>query len=169
MDEISSLTRRTFFAAAGAGAGAVALSALTPDRLTFADELTPTEQANVAVVDAFHKNMSDPSQNLDKVDHLQDTCAGSIIWGTAGGMKLYGLPAVVDWYKNFLQAIPGGLRTLEYQYTETFAKGPVVVEYGLHFVIPPGGPKPAPNNWHCVVHIVRDGKIMERYDNFVRK
>jgi len=124
--------------------------------------------ANVAVVDAFHKNMSDPAQNLDKAGRLKETCAQDIIWGVANGQKLYGLPAVMDWYTNFFKSGgSAGLRTLQYEYSERFAKGPVV-EYGLHFVIPPGGPKPAPTNVHCVVHIVKDGKIMERYDYGVR-
>jgi hypothetical protein len=151
-------------------AGALALAAFGRDDASLhADELTLTEQANVAVVDAFHKNMSDSAPNLDKVARLGETCADDIIWGSANGVKMYGLVAVMDWYTNFFKAVPGGLRTLEYQYSETFAKGPVVVEYGLHFVLPPGGPKPPPTNFHCVVHIVRGGKITERYDNSVRQ
>jgi hypothetical protein len=167
MDERGIVARRNLFAMGGLGALALAASASAG---TFqADDLTATEKANVVVVDAFHKNMSDPAPNLDKVGRLKETCADDIIWGSANGQKMYGLIAVMDWYTNFFkQGGDKGLRTLEYEYSETFAKGPVVVEYGLHFVIPPGGPKPAPNNFHCVVHIVRDGKITERYDNFVR-
>lgn len=166
MDD-SSVTRRNFFAMSSAGA--LALAAMASPKEAFGAELTETEKANVAVVNAFHKNMSDPAQNLDKVARLKETCSESIIWGTANGQKLYGLPAVMEWYTNFFKAGgANGLRTMQYEYSETFAKGPVVVEYGLHFVIPPGGPKPAPTNVHCVVHIVRDGKIMERYDNSIR-
>lgn len=136
-----------------------------------AAELSATEKTNIEVVNAFHKNMSDPAQNLDKVARLKETCDEKIIWGTAAGMKLYGLPAVMEWYTNFFKGVNGGangLRTMQYEYSETTAHGPVVVEYGLHFVIPPGGPKPAPNNIHCVVHVVKDGKITERYDFSVR-
>jgi hypothetical protein len=162
MDDGRLVTRRSFFAASGAGA--IAIAGLSGGRV-WASELGATEKANVAVVDAFHKNMSDPAPNLDKVARLKETCADDIIWGSANGQKLYGLAAVMDWYTNFFKTGgAGGLRTLQYEYSETFAHGPVVVEYGLHFVIPPGGPKPAPNNFHCVVHIVKDGKIMERYD-----
>jgi hypothetical protein len=161
-------TRRRFIAAGGTGAAAIAALATGKAK---AAELTATEKANVAVVDAFHKTMSDPTPSLDKLGRLKETCSDNIIWGTAGGMKLHGLPAVVDWYTNFLKpanSAGDGLRTMQYEYSETFAHGPVVVEYGLHFVIPPGGPKPAPTNFHCVVHIVKDGKIIERYDNSVR-
>jgi hypothetical protein len=161
-------SRRNFFSIGGLGA--LALATAGSAQAFQSDELSDTEKANVAVVDAFHKNMSDPAQNLDKVGRLKETCADDIIWGTANGQKLYGLTAVMDWYINFFKMSGDkGLRTLEYEYSETFAKGPVVVEYGLHFVIPPGGPKPPPTNVHCVVHIVRDGKIMERYDNSVRQ
>ena len=165
------VTRRKFFAVSGTGA--IAMAGLSVAGLSVGDaraaELSPTEKANVAVVDAFHKNMSDPAQTLDKVERLKETCSPDIIWGTAAGMKLYGLPAVMEWYTNFFKSgPPGGLRTMQYEYSETFAHGPVVVEYGLHFVIPPGGPKPAPTNLHCVVHIVKDGKIMERYDYSAR-
>jgi hypothetical protein len=166
MDAQKVVTRRKFFAASGVGA--VAIAGLSGGR-TWAAELGATEKANVAVVDAFHKNMSDPAPNLDKVARLKETCADDIMWGVANGQKIYGLPAVMAWYTDFFRAGgSAGMRTLQYEYSETFAHGPVVVEYGLHFVIPPGGPKPAPNNFHCVVHIVKDGKIMERYDYFVR-
>jgi len=159
------VTRRKFLAA---GAGTVVLAGFGA-REARAAELTATEKANIAVVDAFHKNMSDPAQNLDKVARLGETCSQEIIWGTAGGDKLHGLAAVREWYTNFFKGGgPAGLRTMVYEYSETFAHGPVVVEYGLHFIVPPGGPKPAPTNFHCVVHIVKDGKITERYDNFVR-
>jgi hypothetical protein len=166
MQDQKFFTRRNFFAASGVGA--IAIAGLAQGE-ALAAELSATEKANVAVVDAFHKNMSDPAQNLDKVARLKETCAQDIIWGSANGQKMYGLPAVMQWYTDFFKAGgTAGLRTMQYEYSETFAKGPVVVEYGLHFVIPPGGPKPAPNNFHCVVHIVKDGKIMERYDYFVR-
>jgi hypothetical protein len=160
-------TRRTFIAAGGAGA--IAMTGLAAGTARAA-ELSATEKANVEVVNAFHKNMSDPAQNLDKVARLNETCSDDIIWGTAGGMKLHGLPAVQEWYTNFFNGQKGatGLRTMQYEYSETFAHGPVVVEYGLHFVIPPGGPKPAPTNFHCVVHVVKNGKIIERYDYSVR-
>jgi len=166
METGKQVSRRSFFAASGAGA--LAIAGLASGE-AWADDLSPTEKANVAVVDAFHKNMSDPAQNLDKVARLKETCADDIMWGVANGQKLFGLPAVMQWYTDFFKAGgPGGMRTLQYEYSQTFAHGPVVVEYGLHFVIPPGGPKPAPTNFHCVVHIVKDGKIMERYDYFVR-
>jgi hypothetical protein len=159
------VTRRKFLAA---GAGTIGLAGFGV-REVRAAELTATEKANIAVVDAFHKNMSDPAQNLDKVARLGETCSLDIIWGTAGGDKLHGLAAVQEWYTNFFKGGgANGLRTMVYEYSETFAHGPVVVEYGLHFIVPPGGPKPAPTNFHCVVHIVKDGKITERYDNFVR-
>jgi len=158
------VTRRVF---AASGAGAIAIAGLAAGKAGAA-ELSATEQANVDVVNAFHKNMSDPAQNLDKVARLKETCSDDIIWGTAGGMKLQGLQAVMDWYTNFFTVKTGGLRTMQYEYSETFAKGPVVVEYGLHFVIPPGGPKPPPTNFHCVVHVVKNGKIIERYDYSVR-
>ena len=161
-------TRRTFFAAGGAGA--VTLAALAAGGADAA-ELSANEKANIEVVNAFHRNMSDPAQTLDKLDRLKETCSDDIIWGTAAGMKLHGLPAVQEWYTKFFKGAKGadgGLRTMQYEYSETFAKGPVVVEYGLHFVIPPGGPKPAPTNFHCVVHVVKDGKIIERYDYAVR-
>ena len=160
------VTRRGF---AASGAGVIA--ALGAVGEAHGAELTATEKANVEVVNAFHKNMSDPAQTLDKVARLKETCSDDIIWGTAAGMKLHGLPAVMEWYTNFFQSARGGnggLRTMQYEYSETFAKGPVVVEYGLHFVIPPGGPKPPPTNFHCVVHVVKDGKIIERYDYSVR-
>ena len=162
------VTRRKFLTASGVSA--IALAGLGQGE-AFAADLSATEKANVAVVDAFHKNMSDPAQNLDKVARLGETCSQDIIWGTAGGDKLHGLAAVQEWYTNFFKGVNGGangLRTMQYEYTEHFVHGPVVVEYGLHFVIPPGGPKPAPTNVHCVVHIVKDGKITERYDNSVR-
>ncbi len=132
--------------------------------------MTATEKANVAIVDAYHKNMSDPAQNLDKVARLKETVADDVIFGTVNGMRIVGLPAVMEWY-NFFNGADGGksgMRTMQYEYSETFARGLVVVEYGLHFIVPPGGPKPAPNNFHVVVHIIKDGKISERYDNFVR-
>jgi hypothetical protein len=162
-------TRRKFIATGGAGAaGIVGLAAVSQAR---GAELGATEKANVEVVEAFDKNMSDPAPNLDKLDRMKETCSEDIIWGTAGGMKLHGLPAVAEWYTNFFKGPKkgeGGLRTIEYEYSETFAHGPVVVMYGLHFVTPPGGPKPAPNNFHCVVHVVKNGKIIERYDYSVR-
>lgn len=161
-------TRRGFMAAGGAGA--IGMAGLGAEEASAA-ELSATEKANVEIVNAFHKNMSDPAPNLDKVARLKETCSENIIWGTAGGMKLQGLAAVQDWYTNFFKGAnggAGGLRTMQYEYSETFAHGPVVVEYGLHFVIPPGGPKPAPTNYHCVVHVVKDGKIAERYDYSVR-
>jgi hypothetical protein len=162
-------TRRMFIAAGGAGA--VGMAALAAVGQASAAELGRTEKANIEVVEAFDKNMSDPAPNLDKLSRMKETCSEDIIWGTAGGMKLHGLPAVADWYTNFFQGPKkgaGGLRTIEYEYSETFAHGPVVVMYGLHFVTPPGGPKPAPTNFHCVVHVVKDGKIIERYDYSVR-
>jgi hypothetical protein len=160
-------TRRRFITAGGASA--IGIAALTQGSAGAA-ELTELEKANVAVVDAFHKNMSDPAENLDKLARMKETCADDIIWGTAGGMKLQGLPAVIGWYTNFFKpaSLKEGVRTIQYEYTETIAHGPVVVEYGLHFVIPPGGPKPAPTNYHCVISIVKNGKITERYDNTVR-
>jgi hypothetical protein len=152
---------RRLFAAGGAGAIMAGFSAPRAR----AAELTEKEKANIAVVEAFDKNMEQPT--LEKLDHMSETCAENIIWGSANGSKMNGLPAVKEWYTNFFKGKDGGakgLRTIQYDYSETFAKGPVVVMYGLHFVTPPGGPKPAPTNWHCVVHIVKDGKIIERYD-----
>lgn len=162
-------TRRGFLGAGGVGV--VAFATLTASRNASGAELSPTEKANIEVVDRFHKNMSDPAQTLDKVERLSQTCSEDIIWGTAGGMKLQGLQAVKDWYTNFFKGRDNGasgLRTMQYEYSETIAHGPVVMEYGLHFVIPPGGPKPAPTNVHCVLHVVKDGKITERYDFTVR-
>jgi hypothetical protein len=166
MQNEPSSSRRKFFSAGGA----IALAGLAPGSALAATEFTPQEQANIDVVNAFHKNMADPAPNLDKLSRMKETCSEDIIWGTAGGMKLHGLPAVVEWYTNFFTPKPPatGMRTIQYEYSETFAKGPVVVEYGLHFVIPAGGPKPAPTNFHCVVHVVKDGKIIERYDYSVR-
>ena len=154
---------RRLFSASGAGAIAAGFMASRAN----AAELTAKEQANIAVVEAFDKNMEDTAPNLDKLDRLSETCAENIIWGSANGTKMAGLPAVKEWYTNFFKGRDGGakgLRTIQYDYKETFAKGPVVVMYGLHFVTPPGGPKPAATNWHCVVHVVKDGKIIERYD-----
>lgn len=152
---------RRLFSASGAGAIAAGFMA---SRAKGA-ELTDKEKANIAVVEAFDKNMEKPT--LDKLDTMSETCAENIIWGSANLTKMNGLPAVKEWYTNFFKGRDGGakgLRTIEYDYRETFAKGPVVVMYGLHFVTPPGGPKPAATNWHCVVHVVKDGKIIERYD-----
>src|ERR1041384_3358910 len=87
MPNRKSVTRRKFLTA---GAGTMALAGFGV-REVCAAELSATEKANVAVVDAFHKNMSDPAQNLDKVARLGETCSQDIIWGTAGGDKLHGL------------------------------------------------------------------------------
>jgi hypothetical protein len=168
MENEKPFTRRNFLAAGGAGAMAFARFAAVQTHAT-PHELTAAEKANIEIVDAFHRNMSDPAQNLDNVARLAETCADNIIWGTAGGEKLHGLAAVQEWYTNFFKGGGDkGLRRMQYEYWETFARGPVVVEYGLHFVIPPGGPKPAPTNIHCVVHVIRNGKISERYDQSAR-
>src|SRR5438552_283599 len=99
------VTRRKFLTAGGVSA--LALAGLGGSEAVAAD-LTATEKANVAVVDAFHKNMSDPAQNLDKVARLGETCSQDIIWGTAGGDKLHGLAAVQEWYTNFFKGVNGG-------------------------------------------------------------
>ncbi len=153
MQDGTPVTRRSFLAAGEAGAMTFAGLAAGQAHTAAQHELTAAEKANLEIVNAFHRNMSDQAQNRDNVARLGQTCAENIIWRTAAGMKLYGLAAVQEWYTNFFKAVDGGkngLLRMQYEYSETFAGGPAVVEYGLHFVIPPGGPKPAPTNLHCV-------------------
>ena len=72
--------------------------------------------------------MSDPAPNRDKVACLHETCADDIMWRSANGTKMYGFKAVEDCYTNFFKGTDEGargFRTIHYEYSETFAHGPV--------------------------------------------
>ena len=170
-DKKSATSRRRFVAVSGAGTGAMFLAGLGAKRADAAD-LSAVEKTNLEVVEAYDKNMSDPHATLEeKFARMKETCVDNLLYGQNNGNRFHGLPEVQKYYEGIFKGPDGGakgLRTLEYQYSEVIVHGPVVLEYGLHFITPPGGPRPPATNVHCVVYFLKDGKIIERYDNSVR-
>ena len=175
MRDDTTVARRNFFVAGGAGAMGIALaglaSAQTGSAQSNTTELSATEKANLELVHTYDRIVTDSTQGLDRLQRLKEICSPNMIWGRVNGDKFLGLNAVIEWYQNFFNSVePGrsGMRILKYEYSETWVKGPVIVEYGVHLIQQPGGPPPPRDNYHVVVWVIRDKKLAERYDHFVR-
>ena len=172
------VTRRKFFAAGGAGAIGMAfagpMSAQAQSSITQlgSTQLSEAEKANVELVHAYDRIVTDTASSLDRLKKLKEICSPNMIWGRVNGDKFLGLNAVIEWYESYFKDVPGGhpgMKNLKYEYSEMYVRGPVVVEYGLHLIQQPGGPPPPRNNFHAVVWVIRDGKLAERYDHMVRQ
>jgi limonene-1,2-epoxide hydrolase len=142
----SGFTRRSSLAAAGLG-----LTALTGiDRRAQAAEQTPTEKANVQLVNDFCAAW--PSHDLSRImSFFAENCAYRV---SEGQEPNKGRQAVTDRIRSFLD------RVERFDVIETFARGPMVInERHDHFS---GGPL---KMWHGVgVFFVKDNKIVEWYD-----
>ena len=163
------VARRGFLLTGAAGVG-IALAGLASAQ-TGTPQLSATEKANLDLVHMYDKIVTDDTQGLERLQRLKEICSPNMIWGRVNGDKFLGLNAVIEWYEGFFKTVePGrtGMRTLKYEYSETWVKGPVVVEYGVHLIGQPGGPPPPRDNYHVVVYVIRDKKLAERYDHFVR-
>ena len=170
------VTRRKFFATGGAGAIGMAFagsaSAQTGTAQLGSTQLSAAEKANIELVHAYDRIVTDTESSLDRLKKLKEICSPNMIWGRVNGDKFLGLNAVIEWYENYFKGVPAGrtgMRNLKYEYSEMYVRGPVIVEYGLHLIQEPGGPPPPRNNFHAVVWVIRDGKLAERYDHFVRQ
>jgi len=164
------LTRRKFFEAAG-GAGAIGMAfagmASAQTGLT-QKELTPLEKANLELVHEYDKVVTDDTQGLERLARLKEICDPHMIWGRVNGDKFLGVNAVIEWYQSYFKDVPAGkagMKKLNYEYSETWVKGPVIVESGIHLIQQPGGPPPPRDNFHVVVWVIRNGKLAERYDH----
>ena len=164
------LTRRNFFEAGGAGAIGLAFAGLASAQSGLTQkELTAAEKSNLELVHEYDKIVTDNTLPLTRLDKLKEICDPKMIWGRVNGDKFMGVTAVIDWYQGFFKDIPAGqtgMKKLSYEYSETWVKGPVIVEFGIHLIQQPGAPPPARNNYHVVVWVIRNGKLAERYDHF---
>ncbi len=168
MRDDNTAARRNFLVAGGAGAMGIALAGLASAQ-TGTPQLSATEKANLELVHMYDRIVTDHTQPLDRLQKLKEFCAPNMIWGRVNGDKFLGLNAVIEWYQGWFKTVePGrsGMRILKYEYSETWVRGPVVVEYGLHTIQQPGGPPPPRDNFHVVVWVIRDNKLAERYDHF---
>ncbi|PWU02554.1 MAG: hypothetical protein C5B51_20655 [Terriglobia bacterium] len=140
------LTRRSAFTAAGFG-----MAAMTGiERRAEAAEQTPSEKANIAVVNDFCAAW--PSHDLERVmSFFAENCAYRVS-ETQEPNK--GRQAVRDRIGSFLNRVQG------FDVVQTFAMGPMVFnERHDRFS---GGPL---KMWHGVgVFFLKDGKIVEWYD-----
>jgi hypothetical protein len=164
------LTRRKFFEAGGAGAMGLAFAQLASAQTGAAQQHTELEKANLELVHAYDRIVTDNAASLDRLQKLKEICDPKMIWGRVNGDKFLGLNAVIEWYESYFKDVPEGskgLKTLKYEYSQTYAWGPVVAEYGLHLIQQPGGPPPPRNNVHIVIWVIRNGKLAERYDHSV--
>ena len=163
------LTRRKFFEAGGAGAMGLAFAGLASAQSGLTSkELTAAEKANLELVHSYDRIVTDNAAGLDRLQKLKEICDPRMIWGRNNGDKYYGVNAVIEWYQNYFKDVPAGttgMKKLNYEYSETWVRGPVIVEFGIHLIQNPGGPPPARNNFHTIVWIIRNSKLAERYDN----
>jgi hypothetical protein len=163
------LTRRKFFEAGGAGAIGLAFAGVASAQSGLVQkELSAAEKTNLELVHEYDKIVTDNTLPLDRLQKLKDICDPKMIWGRVNGDKFLGLTAVIDWYDGFFKDVPAGttgMKKLSYEYSETWVKGPVIVEFGIHLIQNPGAPPPARNNFHVVVWVIRNGKLAERYDH----
>jgi hypothetical protein len=163
------VTRRRFFEAGGAGALGLAFAGMASAQSGLTQkELTATEKANLELVHEYDKLVTDNSLGLERLQKLKDICDPKMIWGRVNGDKFLGVNAVIEWYQSYFKDVPAGttgMKKLNYEYSETWVKGPVVVEFGIHLIQNPGAPPPRRDNFHVVVWVIRNGKLAERYDH----
>jgi len=168
------LTRRKFFEAGGAGAMGLAFAGLASAQgsavQSVGAQLTEADKANLELVHAYDRIVTDTTAPLERLQKLKEICAPTMIWGRVNGDKFLGLNAVIEWYESYFKDVPAGttgMKILKYDYSQTHIWGPVIVEYGRHLISNPGGPPPNQNNFHAVVWVIRNGKLAERYDHTV--
>lgn len=142
----SNLTRRSAVMQSSLGLAAIA----GLHGRTYAAESTPSEKANVQVVNSFCAAW--PSHNVDRImSFFAESCAYRV---TEAQEPNRGRQAVRDRIQSFIDRVQG------FDVLETYAKGPMVFnERHDHFT---GGPL---KMWHGVgVFFLKDGKIVEWYD-----
>ena len=152
------VTRRTLFAAGGLGLIAVAGLTGTAE----AAAMSAAETANVKLVGDFCKSWGAKGFDADKATatFLAPDCMVRMVENQPAAN---GPPAVAAIFKSFM---PNGER-IGVKISQTFAKGPVVVNQRVDTLTSPGKPDQA---FPVVgVFIVKDGKIKEWSDYLIPK
>lgn len=147
---MSRMTRRSMFAAGALGA--VAAAGLGGRSAAAATALTPTEQANLDLVNAFCKSWGDKATTVAQImSHMTEDCSFQI----NGQPPIVGKAAVTAAFEGFFK--DGSV--YEMITHETFVKGPVVINARTDTTIKPTGrAKPSPI---IGIFLFKDGKIHE--------
>lgn len=150
------LSRRSAFAAAGAGA----LIAASFGSRAQAAEMSDGEKANVKVVNALMAGFAGDKPDIKKmVEGLTDDC---ILHLEEGKPPIVGKEATIKTFEGFKTK---GL-TFVVDVHDTFAKGPVVAHYRVDDVIS-GGKKTA--SFALVgVFVLKGGKVHEWFDYIIK-
>lgn len=151
------LSRRTFLGSGTAGAlgGLSVLGVLALPGSVEAADLSDKEKANVAVVNEFCAAWK--SGDAAKAGAcLADNCTVRFLASTEGNPPVNGKAAVVEQIAKYLSGMK-----IEFVISETFAKGPIVVNRRVDKLVSATGPR---DIQIVGVFFVTNGKIREWHD-----